>query len=70
MSGAVIIAEGDQRTKLQGAIRVNCSRIRKRADFVFGHGGVFTVDHEYRLLDLNSFDFVSENRKGIEAELL
>ena len=38
--------------------------------FILHHGTVFAVDHEHGLLDLNAFDFVGENRKGIKAELL
>ena len=37
---------------------------------VLNYGAVLTVDHENGLLDLDAFDFVSEDRKWIEAEPL
>ena len=37
--------------------------------FVLNDRAVFTVNHEHGLLDLDSFDFIGEYGKRIEAEL-
>ena len=40
------------------------------SQFVLHDRAVFTVNHEDSLLDLDAFDFVREDRKWIETELL
>ena len=67
--GAVIVAECDQRPELKLQILESFGMI-VLLQFVLHHGAVLTLNHEYGLLDLNALDFVSEDGKWIEAELL
>ena len=69
VSGAVIVAECDQRPEFKAQI-LEPFRMIVFLQFVLHHGAVLTLDHEYGFLDLNALDFVSEDRKWIEAELL
>src|SRR6266851_3640113 len=69
VSGAVIVAKGNQRPDFQQQI-LRRFRVIVFSQFVLHDGAVLAVDHENGLLDLNAFDFVGENRKWIEAELL
>src|SRR5258708_308835 len=69
VSGAVIVAKGNQRPDFQQQI-LGRFRVIVFSQFVLHDGAVLAVDHENGLLDLNAFDFVGENREWIEPELL
>ncbi len=68
MRSAVIIAKGDQRAKLQHALWFR--GIVDGTDFILHHRGIFTMDHEDALLDLQAGHAVGEHRKRIQAEFL
>src|SRR6266446_3057930 len=69
VSGAVVIAKGDQWPDFQPQI-LRRFRMIIFLEFVLHHGAVLTVDHENSFLDLDALDFVGEDRKRIEAKLL
>src|SRR4051812_39125447 len=69
VSCAVIVAECDQGPDFKTQVLEPFGMIIL-LQFVLHHCAVLSMDHEYRLLDLDAFDFVSENRKWIETELL
>ena len=64
---AVKIAKGDERANLKRDIR---GRIVAIAHVVMNDRAVLAVDHEDRLLNLDAFDFVSENREWIQPKSL
>jgi hypothetical protein len=68
MGGAVVIAKGDQGAKFQFALRFRGTI--DRANFIFAHRGVFTMDHEDALFDFEAGDLIDENRKRVQAEFL
>ena len=68
MCGAVIIAKGDQRAKLQNAL--GFGGFVYGTDFIFHHRGIFAMDHEGALLNLQAGQAVGEHRKGVETEFL
>src|SRR5216683_5588996 len=69
VSGAVIIAKGNQRPDFKPQI-LRPFRVIIVLEFVLHHGAVLTIDHENSFLDLDALDFVGEDRKRIEAKLL
>src|ERR1700751_6046918 len=69
MSGAVIIAKCDQGPDFQPQI-LRRLRMIVFLKFVVDNCAVLALNHENRLLDLNAFDFIREDREWIEAELL
>src|SRR5436309_8646818 len=65
MGEAVIIPKGDERPYFKLDLLGTCSA----NDAILDDRGVLALHHEHRLLDLHSFHFKCERRKGIEAKL-
>ena len=66
---AVVVAEGDQGANLKLQILRRLGMV-VLFQFVVNDGAIFAVNHEYGFLDLDAFDFIREDRKRVEAELL
>src|SRR6266436_9674219 len=65
MSQAVIIAEGEQRTKL----KLDRAGFAGPQDFILHDRRVLALQHENGLLDLDTLNFKREDREWIEPEL-
>src|SRR3954449_1614551 len=68
VSGTVVLAECDQRLEFKAQILDSLWMV-VLSQLVLHDRAVFAVNHKHGLLDFNSFDFVSENRKRIKTEL-
>src|SRR5262245_52038832 len=62
MRGRMIIAEGNQRTDFQHAIRSGATQ------FVLDHRRVLALQHEYAFFNFDVVNFIDNNWKWIEAK--
>ena len=66
---AVVVPECDQGSYLQLQVLRRLGMV-VLSKLIVNDRAVFAIDHEYRLLNLDAFDFIGEDGKRIEAELL